>query len=314
MLFRSKAVKPLEEDVQKTQEAAQQNIQSTKEKELEKLRQALLVEAKRLKKEGKEAMGNLCVKLSNRSLNAPEWSKAHNKAIRGRAQILARIETVRKLEQAKVDAQLRKLEQLKKTKGAPVTREFDKLIAAATKANDPATAQAWKEEKEAFFLPQPLADEASPNATLTVINNNLSIGPVYQSECFPAKTVKATMDIKPVHQTIQLTDTTTWTQSTVRHGIVNHLKMPKNSIQFFAFELHANKTKGDVQLRLGSDDSIVVFINANGVFRKETSREVAANQDSTKVALQQGKNIVVIKLHNGGATSGVYFKFGPNNK
>jgi len=64
----------------------------------------------------------------------------------------------------------------------------------------------------------------------------------------------------------------------------------------------------DVLLKLGSDDSVVVWLNGAEVHRHDIARGAAPDQDTVKAALRRGDNRVLMKVCNGGGGWGFFFR------
>lgn len=65
-------------------------------------------------------------------------------------------------------------------------------------------------------------------------------------------------------------------------------------------------TARDLDLSLGSDDGIRLFVNGDEVFSNRTDRGVAPDQDSASIRLQPGRNTLIYKIVNTGGPSGIY--------
>lgn len=65
-----------------------------------------------------------------------------------------------------------------------------------------------------------------------------------------------------------------------------------------------------IELSLGSDDAIKVFLNGSEVFGNDVRRGVAADQERITIDLQQGSNDLLIKIINTGGNGGIYFQRG----
>nr|MBA3710130.1 DUF1549 domain-containing protein [Planctomycetota bacterium] len=63
-----------------------------------------------------------------------------------------------------------------------------------------------------------------------------------------------------------------------------------------------------LQLSLGSDDTITVWVNGQQVLAKEVYRGVAPDQDKLSIALKPGTNALLMKIVNGGGGYGFYFQ------
>ncbi|MEK6235192.1 MAG: PSD1 and planctomycete cytochrome C domain-containing protein [Planctomycetales bacterium] len=65
-----------------------------------------------------------------------------------------------------------------------------------------------------------------------------------------------------------------------------------------------------LNLSLGSDDGIKVWINGQEVLNRKVSRAVAPDQEKITVQLKQGENELLMKITNGSGGYGFYFKAG----
>lgn len=65
---------------------------------------------------------------------------------------------------------------------------------------------------------------------------------------------------------------------------------------------------GPLDVSLGRDDAIKVWLNGKVVLSKKVSGAAAANQDRIKLVLRAGRNELLLKIVNGGGPSGFYFK------
>ncbi|NRA95519.1 MAG: DUF1549 domain-containing protein [Planctomycetes bacterium] len=63
-----------------------------------------------------------------------------------------------------------------------------------------------------------------------------------------------------------------------------------------------------VDISLGSDDGIQVWLNGAKVFSKNVARGVAADQERTRLDLVKGRNELLLKIVNTGGAAGVYFR------
>jgi len=53
-------------------------------------------------------------------------------------------------------------------------------------------------------------------------------------------------------------------------------------------------------LELGSDDGVVVWLNGEKVHEATPARSLQRAQDSVKVALKEGENVLLLKISQGG--------------
>jgi hypothetical protein len=68
----------------------------------------------------------------------------------------------------------------------------------------------------------------------------------------------------------------------------------------YAYAEVASSADRDVELRLGSDDGIVVWLNGEKVHSKQTIRPLQVDQDRAPARLKAGKNRVLVKITQGG--------------
>ena len=66
----------------------------------------------------------------------------------------------------------------------------------------------------------------------------------------------------------------------------------------------------DLELRLGSDDGIRVWLNGELVHDNKVARALTANADTVTVKLKKGANALLAKIVNGGGADGFYISFG----
>ncbi|MGB7344477.1 MAG: DUF1592 domain-containing protein [Pirellulaceae bacterium] len=79
-----------------------------------------------------------------------------------------------------------------------------------------------------------------------------------------------------------------------------------NSV-FYLYRQIDSKIAQDLTLALGSDDAIKVWINGVEVLQNYVVRSVEKKQERVTVALNAGKNDLLIKIVNGSGTGGFYF-------
>lgn len=63
-----------------------------------------------------------------------------------------------------------------------------------------------------------------------------------------------------------------------------------------------------IDLSLGSDDGIKVWLNGKLVHKNNASRAAAADQDEARLELQDGSNELLVKITNTGGPAGFYFR------
>ncbi len=69
--------------------------------------------------------------------------------------------------------------------------------------------------------------------------------------------------------------------------------------------------KRPLEISLGRDDAIKVFLNGKPVFQNETSGGAAPDQDKVTLQLEAGSNHVLVKIVNASGPSGFYFSTKP---
>ncbi len=91
-----------------------------------------------------------------------------------------------------------------------------------------------------------------------------------------------------------------------RAGYVIKMGMPGSTIQYCYCRLQADADR-TVTAYMGSDDGIAVFLNGAKLLANDARRGVGANQETVKLALKKGVNHLLLKIHNAGGDSGMYF-------
>ncbi len=93
-------------------------------------------------------------------------------------------------------------------------------------------------------------------------------------------------------------------------GVVNNLNLfPQNEYTciYLAREIVA-EVPTDLNVSLGSDDTISVWLNSKPVLAQETARAAAADQERATLHLREGKNHLLIKICNLGGPCAFYFR------
>jgi len=78
------------------------------------------------------------------------------------------------------------------------------------------------------------------------------------------------------------------------------------SAHYLYREIHAT-VGATLNISLGSDDGIQVFLNSKQVLSKKVTRGAAANQEKVALRLRKGKNQLLLKVVNNTGTGGFYF-------
>ncbi len=99
-----------------------------------------------------------------------------------------------------------------------------------------------------------------------------------------------------------------WTpQPSWKDGVVHNTLTGDNSANYLFRTLEAAES-GLVEVSLGRDDAIKLWLNGKELLAKEVSGAAAADQDIVKLPLKKGKNDLLIKIVNGTGPSGFYFQ------
>ena len=100
-----------------------------------------------------------------------------------------------------------------------------------------------------------------------------------------------------------------WTpQPDWKDGVAHNDKLKGNHVANFLYRTVTATQPQVLELSLGSDDAIRVWINGRSVLAKEIARNnAAANQEKVRIQLAEGQNEILIKIVNGGGASGFYF-------
>ncbi|MCA9175426.1 MAG: PSD1 domain-containing protein [Planctomycetales bacterium] len=94
-------------------------------------------------------------------------------------------------------------------------------------------------------------------------------------------------------------------------GKVHNTLTGDNSANYLYRTITADR-KGALDLSLGRDDAIKVWVNGKQVLAQETMGAAAADQDRLTVQLKEGVNHLLLKIVNGSGPSGFYFSVQPN--
>jgi hypothetical protein len=81
---------------------------------------------------------------------------------------------------------------------------------------------------------------------------------------------------------------------------------------FYLYRTLRSELGGRVSLNLGSDDGIRVWLNGAEVLANRVTRGVLPDQEKVAVTLQPGENRLLLKIVNGGALAGFYFRLSEN--
>ncbi len=96
----------------------------------------------------------------------------------------------------------------------------------------------------------------------------------------------------------------------IKDEIVN-TNLPGGQIISFVGRRLFAPSKRELELSLGSDDGIQVFLDGEMVFENRVDRGAAADQERIKIALTPGLHTIVLKIVNTGGIGGIYWKTMP---
>ncbi len=92
-----------------------------------------------------------------------------------------------------------------------------------------------------------------------------------------------------------------------KDGAVQTIKTRDNAATYL-YRTIESPSRREVDLSLGSDDTISVWINGRRMLHNESYRGAAADQEKLTLELNPGTNHLLMKIVNGGGASGFYFK------
>ena len=94
--------------------------------------------------------------------------------------------------------------------------------------------------------------------------------------------------------------TLTWTVYRTEENIINLERAigKYEEAVCYAFCLLESEQNGDSEIRIGSDDSVVVFLNGQKVHTQPAKRPILIDEDRVPVSLRPGKNRCLVKISN----------------
>lgn len=131
---------------------------------------------------------------------------------------------------------------------------------------------------------------------------------------FPAESFDKAYDQKfPPEKKIKLVETylegqvkwvsrREWKDETVHNTLTG-----ENSANYL-FRTITAATEGPLEISLGRDDGIRVWLNGKSVLNQKVMGGAAPDQDKVKLTLKSGRNELLLKIINGAGPSGFYFK------
>ena len=72
----------------------------------------------------------------------------------------------------------------------------------------------------------------------------------------------------------------------------------EDSVGYAVCYIHADQEMKNLQLKTGSDDQAMVYLNGKQVLKQDQARALGMDQDTTEVTLQKGMNTLVFKVVN----------------
>jgi len=96
----------------------------------------------------------------------------------------------------------------------------------------------------------------------------------------------------------------------VMDGVVNNVLPTGQKVSFVGRRLFVPSAR-ELELSLGSDDGLQVFLDGVMVFENRVNRGAAADQERVKLSLSAGLHTVVLKIVNTGGIGGLYWQVLP---
>ncbi|MGY8766916.1 MAG: PSD1 and planctomycete cytochrome C domain-containing protein [Pirellulales bacterium] len=109
------------------------------------------------------------------------------------------------------------------------------------------------------------------------------------------------VDLKATYDQLKWTPQPDWADGEI------HNKLSGDNSANYLYRTIEVAQKGPLEISLGRDDAIKVFLNGKQVLAKEVMGGVAADQDKVTLQLNAGSNDLLIKIVNAGGASGFYF-------
>ena len=125
-----------------------------------------------------------------------------------------------------------------------------------------------------------------------------SVKEVFEKDFGPEKSV----DLKKTYDALKWEPQEEW-----KDGEVVSFGYQTPNSATYVYRTIAVKEPTQLELSLGSDDTITVWHNRKRVLRKQTSRGAAPDQESLNLKLVPGKNELLLKICNGSGPTGFYF-------
>ena len=99
----------------------------------------------------------------------------------------------------------------------------------------------------------------------------------------------------------------------IEDGIVSNALPGGKKVSFAGRRLFV-PTARELELSLGSDDGLQVFLDGQMIFENRVNRGAAADQEKVKLSLTSGVHTLVLKIVNTGGIGGMYYKAMPPAK
>jgi hypothetical protein len=158
--------------------------------------------------------------------------------------------------------------------------------------------------------PQQAAWEAETHQQLKSISGEAQLGAWWQLGPIEHDGRKAFDEDLGPEKTIDLeakVGEAAWTQNAdIKDGEI--FTLPTTIGATYFYRTIESPSKRTLQLSLGSDDAIKVFLNGKEVLANLAYRAVAADQEQLAIELQEGRNDLLIKIVNTGGAAGFYFR------
>jgi hypothetical protein len=125
-------------------------------------------------------------------------------------------------------------------------------------------------------------------------------------QAFAPEQDRKNLDLTKTYEDLKWTPQPDW-----KDGQVHNTLKGDNSANYLYRTIEVPQ-KGPLDVSLGRDDAIKVFLNGKSVLAKEVTGGAAADQDKVTLQLNAGSNDLLIKIVNASGPSGFYFSTKPN--
>jgi hypothetical protein len=140
----------------------------------------------------------------------------------------------------------------------------------------------------------------------------LDVGPWHRSKVFPAASAREALDAQPIDPAalelaaLDEAGVPIWTEVGFTDGVIQQYEQIIGSI--YLTRVIEAPAAGSIDISLGSDDSIYLWLNAEQVLAREIARSVAVDQELETLELKPGRNVILMKIVNQGGGFASYYQ------